>query len=169
MKGYKYGYFVILLILLVIFTGFCPYGGVYAKSENVIITLCYQGKEYIYNFEENLPEINTFVDSKKLQKNNRLASSNLRAELIENIINIGFSPLQAIDYMLFGFGEFYSNIKQEIDCEMEDALIIFDTKKNPMFSIKEEKIGYKISDTNLIRNIISEMKKSNLVNVEIEP
>ena len=169
MKRNNIVYYGVILILLVLSTGFLSNIQVNAHTENVVIILSYQGKDYKYNFDENLPKITNFWDSKKLQKNNRMANSNLRADTIERIIEIGYTPLQAFDYMLFGFEEFYNQVKAEIECQVSDAKIIFDTTKANKFTIIEEKIGYTLNEEEILNNIIQEMKKTSEVKVEIKP
>ena len=169
MKWYKLGYCVIIFILLVLGTGFLPNKLVYAMSDNIIITLTYQGKDYIYNFEENLPNINNFWESKKLQKNNRLSNLKLRADTIQKIIKIGYTPMKAFEYMLFGFEDFYNKVRLDIECEVKDAEIIFDVNAENKFIIKEEKFGYKLNENEILREIWESMYKNNVINVQIKP
>ena len=104
MKANKISYCLILIVMLVLGTGFLANNQVYAMTDNIVIVLTCQDKTYSYNFNENLPKTSTFWNSKKLQKNNRLGNSVMRAETIEKIIKIGYTPMQAFPSHARWFG-----------------------------------------------------------------
>ena len=170
MQNYKFGYLIFVLCWLVLVTGFLANGNnAYAMYDNVIITLNYDGKSYVYNAQQNLPKVSNFRDSQKLQKHNRLGSSMERAEKIEEIMNIGFDCIDAIDYVLFGFEEYYTGVKSDIECEVKDAEVIFQPQANEKFRITEERLGKKLIDEQVIQSIIEGMRVGNSVDVELKP
>ena len=86
----KYWQGIVVCISFLLFTlggFFCAYTPAYAITnvENATITLQYDGKSYSYNFLENLPTVNNFLDMRKLQRNNRLGTSAERAKKIKEI------------------------------------------------------------------------------------
>ncbi len=170
----KYWQGIVVCISFLLFTlggFFCAYTPVYAITnvENATITLQYDGKSYSYNFLENLPTVNNFLDMRKLQRNNRLGTSVERAKKIKEINLLGFDLIDAFEYMFFGWRDFYEDIKQGIECEPRDADLQFNPRKSPYFFITPSRTGYAINDELLLNNILAKLEQSNNVVVNIEP
>lgn len=169
MERYKKYLIIILLCMLVMPTGFCTYNYVCAEEDNFVITLFYQDKTYIYDFNENLPKTSSFRDDRILQKNNRLSSIEKRAKKIEEIVKIGFSSIQAFDYILFGFADFYNSVKQDIEREERDADMRFRPNAVVKFEIIPEQNGVKLDDEQIYKLILEQMAKGQNVNLQLKP
>lgn len=169
MARYKICFIIILFFILVSITGFCSCQFVSAEEVGFQITLRYQGRAYVYDFNENIPEISNFRDSQMLQKNNRLASIEKRAQKIDQIVSIGFSQIQAFDYMLFGFENFYNNIKQDIEREERSAEIKFRPNSVEKFQITPEQNGVKLNDDVVLGLILEQMRRGQNVDVQLKP
>lgn len=165
---------IILSFLMFIVGGLfcvCPTGDILAIEEenNVQITLLYNGKSYVYDFEKNMPPINNFIVQRQVGKNNRLGTSQEKVEKIQEIEQVGYSRLDAFCYMFFGWDNFYKKIKNDIDCLPVDAMINFNPNKLPYFSVQQDKLGYQINDDALLGEIMTQLEHSNIVKLEINP
>ena len=146
-----------------------------AASEQVIsMRFCYNDMVFTYN-TAHLDNIDNFYLRSIAQKNGRLGTSAERADLLERIIKLGFSPEDACQYVFKGLEKVIADMQQKIDCEPVDAELTFKPNVAPYFFFKHEKIGYKLNIATLVNEIISSLRTSsnsftiNLAPKKLEP
>ncbi len=142
---------------------------VYATNDNVIsMRFCYQDKVFTYN-TSHLDNINNFYLRSIAQKNGRLGSPQKRADLLERVLKLGFTPQEAIQYVFKGLEQVVLDMQKSIDCIPVDAEMEFKPNTSPYFFFKKEKIGFKLDLYDLVNEIIENLRKSNSFTIQLNP
>mgnify|MGYP002521038087 CR=1 FL=1 len=159
---------LVLLVLCVI-----VFGGSYLPESNgdenfVSIELSYKGCVWKWSDSDN-PKTNIFTNYAKANKNKRLGTNVERSDLIKRIHKIGFSYEDAFDYTFFGIRELINDMCKVIEKEMVNASVEFKPNSPPYFFYGSEQIGLKVDKEKLYQNILSSLKQTAKVRVEVLP
>ncbi|MBQ7602777.1 MAG: VanW family protein [Clostridia bacterium] len=140
-----------------------------ADIPNINITLKYHGHCFVYNSNQHIPNITNFVQERTFQKNNRAGSHAQRANIIDKMIASKLPINDAFCYMFFGWKEYYQSVKKAVDVLPKDATLKFIPNNYPYFDVKEERIGFKLDEEEVLKDILKQLHSTDTIEIELNP
>lgn len=136
---------------------------------NISITLKYQGHSFVYNSCQHIPNITNFTQQRVFQKNSRTGTHLDRAKVIDKMVGYRLPIGDAFCYMFGGWGEYYANVKKQVNKNPQDAVLNFNPYKSQCFDVKREVIGFKLNDNQVLYDVLKELHNTPNVVVNLNP
>lgn len=139
---------IFTLAILIIASVFVPLNAFAEMPWNVDVVLNCNGKQYSYNLSEN---INGLSD---LSIENRGVYLSVRGkkEIFDRLITDGFTPKQAMGYVLYGMDKVLDKLERDACCSPVDATVKFG--KNG-FTYTNERQGISVDVVSLFNDMLS--------------
>ena len=179
-KKYAIAFCVILTLVLCLTLAFillssCKIVSVCASAldlsdiPNITINLKYHGHNFVYNSSEHIPNVTNFLQERTLHKHNRTGTHVERATVIDCMVNNRIPIRDAFCYMFFDWQEYFDKVLGVVNIEPKDAELKFLPHQAPYFEITKERIGYKLNQDDVLRNIVTELYKTDNITLELTP
>ena len=140
---------VILTLAIVIIAGvFVPFKAVAETPWNVNVVLKCNGKQYVYNLSENIDGLS----AQSIENRGVYLSARRKAEIFDRLIEDGFSPRQAMGYVLYGMDKVLDKLEKDACCSPVDATVKFG--KNG-FAYTKERQGISVDVVSLFNQMMS--------------
>ena len=144
-------------------------GGSYQPEQKIEITFVYQNKTWFWSDDELLNKVKNFEHWSQAQKNGRMGNVEERIELTKKINKLGFSLQESFEYVFYGINNKIDAICEHVNKQAVDATMKFTPNSVNVFKFTNEQIGYKVNKDKLYKQILEQLKTSNIITVEVEP
>lgn len=114
------------------------------------IALHYNGQQYIFK-QKNSP--NFYIDFSRQNIEQQIRKLGAREVYLKQI-NLGKTPIQALDYMLYGFANFYYNVASKIQKQFIPHSVLFNPNAKDMFTFTCGQDGLIIDEQSLALDIL---------------
>ncbi len=139
--------------------------GMAKQEQEVYVNFFYEGQM----FKWQQPNSQVFVYQEELQKHGRMGDHKQRAELVNKIVNMGFSIEEAFCYVFPGIDKTLQQVCDVVNRPKKDATLNFDPKNFPYFSFTNEQIGLFVDKAALLKQVQNQLKISNNIKLTITP
>lgn len=163
---------VITLCSMLCFCGlllvFLHFQSCYADTNLIEMTFCYKDKIYRYS-TQNFDNTDNFYFKSQGQKYGRMGTNIERAELLQKVRALGFTPKETCNYCFKGLDKVIENMQKDINCEPKDATLTFKPNLAPYFFFAHEKIGYHLDLDNLLMEVIQKLRTDTQFTINLQP
>ena len=168
MKTKSYAIFFALCVCVFILLLPSPVA-VSASSAGDVFTIRYNSKQYTYSISKNEKKSSIHTIEHRFQRFGKKGTRTQRAELMQKVLDLGFSYEEAFTYVFNNFGSFADTIINGIARPKVNACINFNPNIKPMFNISREQDGYSVNKEEMYRDLIREYTRTGIINYVLKP
>lgn len=146
----------VLCVIFIFFTLSDESRIVFAQGEqiNEQIEFVYRDKIFLYNLNENIKESSIFEIDYEINKYKRFNSKEDRKNLLNYMIESGFSCNIAVNYLFPNIDKKISEIEKNIEKKAQNAKMTIKRNTEQVFFIKKEQVGKRLNKVKLYHNIV---------------
>lgn len=142
----------ILCVLCVFFALSLPVLPTQCKI-NEQISFHHNGLYFTYSLEENIKTSNQFDINYEINKYNRFSSPKERKQLLQKMLDVGFSQQVALNYLFPNLDKTIERLEKVVNTKPKDATLKINANSSPVFQITKEIVGKNL-DVNTLYNKI---------------
>lgn len=120
---------------------------------NEKIELIYNNSIYSYSLNDNIKHSNQFDLDEQINRYERFSNKENRQKLLKKMLSCGFNEEIAVNYLFPNINKKVNKISNSIFQKEENAKLEINSNNSEVFKITKEKIGIKVDEIKLYRNI----------------
>jgi len=135
-------------------------------SNNCQFVLSYKQKKWRYNSADYEKKADLFVYQRELGRFNKNGNNLQRADLIERVIALGFTPAEAFEYVFPAFSKYINNVCNSVFKKVQNAVLSFNPDAKVMFKFKPEHSGFHVDRDKLYGDLLEGLKGLSVIQNE---